>query len=58
MSLTDKALIWWDSFDNCDNVDKNVWTYVQREFIEAYAPRFTARTTYTNFLPRSIATAR
>ncbi len=47
MTLRDKAF-WWDSFDNCDNVDKNVlWADVQREFIAAYAPRFTARTICT-----------
>jgi hypothetical protein len=49
MTLTDQALIWWDSLDNCDNVDKNVWADVQREFITAYAPSFTAGTTCTNF---------
>ncbi len=25
-----KTSIWWDSLDNCDNVDKNVWADVQR----------------------------
>ncbi len=49
MTLRDKALIWWDSLDNCVNVDKNMWADVQREFIAAHAPRFTARTTFTTF---------
>ena len=49
MILRDRALIWWDSMENCDNVDRNVWADVQREFLAAYAPKFTARTTCTNF---------
>lgn len=49
MTLRDRALIWWDSLDNCENVDKDNWADVQREFLAAYAPRFTARTTCTNF---------
>ena len=49
MTLRDRALIWWDSLDNCDNVNKDNWADVQREFLAAYAPRFTARTTCTNF---------
>jgi hypothetical protein len=35
--------------DNCDNVDKNVWADVQREFLAAYAPSIISRTTCTNF---------
>lgn len=49
MILRDRALIWWDSLENCDNVDRNVWADVQREFLAAYEPKFTARTTCTNF---------
>ena len=49
MTLRDKAISWWESLDNCENVDKENWEDVQREFLAAYAPRFTARTTCTNF---------
>lgn len=49
MILRDRALIWWDSLENCDNVNREVWADVQREFLAAYEPKFTARTTCTNF---------
>jgi hypothetical protein len=49
MILHDRALIWWESLDNCHNMDTAVWGNVQREFLAAYASRFTARTTCTNF---------
>ena len=47
--LRDRALTWWDSLENYDNVDRNIWADVQKEFLAAYAPKFTARTTCTNF---------
>jgi hypothetical protein len=49
MTLRNEASIWLDSLDICNNVDNNVWAEVQREFIAAYAPRFTARTTCNKF---------
>jgi len=49
MILRDRALIWWDSLENADNVDRDNWTEIQKEFLAAYAPKFTARTTCTNF---------
>jgi hypothetical protein len=30
-------------------IDRNSWADIQREFLAAYAPRFTAQTTCTNF---------
>ena len=48
LTLRDRALIWWSSLDEYD-VDKNDWAVIKREFLAAYEPRFTARTTCTNF---------
>ena len=48
MILRDRALIWWDSLEHSD-IDRAVWADVQKEFLAAYAPKFTARTTCTNF---------
>lgn len=47
--LRDRALIWWETLEDSPNVDRNVWEDVQKEFLAAYAPRFTAKTTCTNF---------
>lgn len=49
MILRDKALIWWDSLDRIENFDKDNWVNVSTSFLAAYEPRFTARTTCTNF---------
>jgi hypothetical protein len=46
--LRDRALTWWDSLDNTD-INKNNWQQLKTEFLAAYAPKFTARTTCTNF---------
>ena len=35
--------------DDNPNINKGNWADIQREFLAAYAPRFTARTTCTNF---------
>ena len=48
LTLRDRALIWWSSLDEYD-VNKQDWAIVKREFLAAYEPRFTARTTCTNF---------
>ena len=47
--LRDRALIWWETLEDSPNVDREVWADVQKEFLAAYAPRFTAKTTCTNF---------
>lgn len=49
MILRDRALVWWDSLEDMENVDRTVWADVQREFLAGYAPKFTAKTTCTNF---------
>ena len=48
LTLRDRALIWLSSLDEYD-VNKQDWAVVKREFLAAYEPRFTARTTCTNF---------
>ena len=48
MVLRDKALIWYESLEDAE-VDVNVWDDVKKEFLAAYEPRFTAKTTCTNF---------
>jgi hypothetical protein len=48
MILRDKALGWWDSLEDT-GVNIENWEQVKTEFLRAYAPKFTARTTCTNF---------
>ncbi len=49
LTLRDQAILWWDTLDNNPNINKGNWADIQQEFLAAYAPRFTARTTCTNF---------
>jgi hypothetical protein len=49
LTLRDRAILWWDTLDDNPNINKGNWADIQREFLAAYAPRFTARTTFTNF---------
>jgi hypothetical protein len=49
LTLRDRAILWWDTLDDNPNINKGNWADIQREFLAAYAPRFTARTTCTNF---------
>jgi hypothetical protein len=49
LTLCDRAILWWDTLDDNPNINKGNWADIQREFLAAYAPRFTARTTCTNF---------
>lgn len=46
--LRDRAVIWWHSLDD-SNIDKQDWEAVKTEFLESYEPKFTAKTTCTNF---------
>ena len=47
--LRDRALVWWETLEDSPGVNRQLWADVQREFLAAYAPRFTAKTTCTNF---------
>lgn len=49
LCLRDRAISWSNTLDNIPNFDKNNWAAVQREFLAAYAPKFTARTLCTSF---------
>jgi hypothetical protein len=49
LTLCDRAVLWWDTLDDNPNINKGNWADIQREFLAAYAPRFTGRTTCTNF---------
>ena len=49
MILRDRALLWWDSLSNFDNVDRNIWAHVKREFLAAYVTKFTPKTNCANF---------
>jgi hypothetical protein len=49
LTLRDRAILWWDTLDDNPDVNKGSWAHIQREFLAAYSPRFTARTTCTNF---------
>ena len=47
--LRDRALVWWETLEDSPNDNQEVWADVKKEFLAAYAPRFTAKTTCTNF---------
>jgi hypothetical protein len=49
LTLRDKAILWWDTLEDKAAIDRASWADIQKEFFAAYAPRFTARTTGTNF---------
>jgi len=49
MILRDRALVWWASLLEDADINRAVWNDVKKEFLKSYAPRFTARTTCTNF---------
>jgi hypothetical protein len=49
LTLRDRAILWWDTLDDNPNINKGNWADIQRECLAAFAPRFTAPTTCTNF---------
>ena len=49
LCLRDRAISWSNTLDNIPGFDKNNWAAVQREFLAAYAPKFTARSLCTSF---------
>ena len=46
--LRDRALLWWKSLRHGD-INITVWDTVKTQFLKAYSPKFTAKTTCTNF---------
>ena len=51
MILRDRALVWWNSLDNeeVDNIH-TTWAELRKAFLNAYAPRYTARATCNIFV--------
>jgi Retrotransposon gag protein len=43
LSLRDDALSWYHTLDNEIGFDKEVWDKVKKRFLEAYAPKFSAK---------------
>ena len=48
MILRDRAVVWWRSLPDA-GIDRAVWDDVKNEFLAMYEPRYTAKTTCTNF---------
>ena len=46
--LRDRAVLWWNSLLDAD-VDRNNYAAVKADFLASYEPRYTAKTTCTNF---------
>ena len=49
MILRDKALVWYEALGRVPGIDRNDWAVLQREFLAAFAPKFTAKTNCSNF---------
>jgi hypothetical protein len=49
MCLREKAISWYHTLDNIIGFDRANWGQLKTEFLNAYAPRFTARTLCTSF---------
>jgi len=48
MVLRDRAIVWWNSLDDTD-VNKEDWNSVKANFLACYEPKYSAKTTCTNF---------
>jgi hypothetical protein len=44
LSLRDDALLWYNTHDNIFGFNKEVWNDLKVKFLEAYAPKYTAKT--------------
>lgn len=49
LSLRDEALKWSNTLDNIIGFNKNDWDQVTQKFLEAYAPKFSAKTLCISF---------
>jgi len=49
LSLRDEALKWSNTLDNIIGFNKENWNDVKKKFLEAYAPRFSAKTLCISF---------
>ena len=43
LSLRDNALSWYNTLDNIIDFDKNNWAELKKKFLEAYAPKYSAK---------------
>jgi hypothetical protein len=43
LSLWDNALSWYSTLDNIIGFDKNIWNELKKKFLEAYAPKYSAK---------------
>jgi hypothetical protein len=43
LSLRDNALSWYSTLDNIIGFNKNVWNELKKKFLEAYAPKYSAK---------------
>ena len=48
MILRNRAVVWWRSLPDA-GIDRDIWNNVKNEFLAMYEPRYTAKTTCTNF---------
>ena len=48
MLLRDRAIVWWEQLAY-EDVNVAVWNTIKEEFLAAYEPKYTAKTTCTNF---------
>jgi Retrotransposon gag protein len=46
--LRDRALEWWKSLSRIPDFNREDWTAVKRDFLRAYAPKYTARSACAN----------
>jgi hypothetical protein len=48
MILCDKAIVWYESLQD-DDLDLEDWDVIKKEFLKAYEPKYSARTTCAKF---------
>jgi hypothetical protein len=49
MTLRDRALLWYESLASVPGIDRADWATIRREFIDAFAPKYSAKTNCSNF---------
>ena len=49
MTLRDRALLWYETLATVPGVDRADWPTLQREFLNAFAPKYSAKTNCSNF---------
>ena len=49
LCLRDRAITWFHTLTNIPGYDNHNWNFIREEFLEAYAPKYTARTLCLTF---------